>query len=1165
MTSDLGKWVHTGGVAKYFLKGPGFSDKDHLEPAQIYSNERHQAILLVELELWGEDNKKLDEFPTADAVLRSVRLVNFNDDDGVTDFGTGESQGWTVDEELSCYANPLMATLNDPGINFSAKEYKNTVDETSSIAYLYYYISRSSLNADNGSSCEIGVIITPMDATQIPIKNGTTYTNTKKGKLSSIGLNSIPELVFTENDITWNGAHIMHDGERDVFVAGVPEKGNFWREIAYSAALKDNSEYPSDLRYFSRIYRCGLEKDTPYKTPATGETLNYTFGVRRNGLYAFTGYFWPFNVYKEDDISKIEAKPIGIQTNLLDENQTTYQMNSDGLGKTRPTIDYDSSKIFFSILCSFGWTSNDVYDFRPYKISLYDQYGNMGIFNVDPQLIPNKYIPPDTENGFDQLKFLSNVSSYQLPSAPSENTLHVNFQIIAKTTDNGGDLYLEVEEVNGLCDPIVKRAGKDQQPAVSNLNAFRFYRIDTDPSEDSLAENCTLAYNIASYQYPDVTLSERDGKMATVPIHPQVDAGWTPIPIWGNNAFALWRASADAYMAVSISDNSNKLVITTDTDEMSILEWTTAVISNEAYDSASDIGNGYDTSIYSTPNQKSGRRSWAGISAMALSFDGSTTKAAIYANGLNQAKIFVTMTPTDGNGHGLNADNAPTAAYILNSVYIIDYFDKSEVERNSKKKGWSFSSDSNVFGKHTSPLGAISLGSALGSSEDFYYSYDAANNVQLNCSLYVTCDAGVADIQRTLGIKFEITDEKWGDPIVFTCSSGPTGSADVSNFSGCVVVTTKQPIQYTTNSLSITADNQSAAGQTDDWPSNDSGIETASNFWRIWNYKVNINQNLGGQSIYKCVTSNLQKLVTLDDFGNISVDPFEKDFDGLYGFVAYCWPTNMVDVNFKPIDGSDLTNFDVSFADGASQSIVTSIDGDDNSIYLTIYGQFGGILEHRDTQKCIDFTIYDSFGNSGKFHLNTGSIPTTYNKKDFSSAKLIADNPSKFGDSEDFDLEPAYLIHNFDDYININRYLTIGSYNSGVTYDIYAEDNMGINSLYTFDEVGDKVNNSIKEYYMKSVAYDTFYVGHGYTDWLLFAGTMGTARFSFHYLPVWSKRGFLMGAGLSEDFGRAVVCLIGSEQSDQDYGKRKAYLYGVTEDPSFVWQLHYSKKPRSET
>lgn len=1129
VSSDLGDWSSILGASIFTLSLDG-TNFDATR-GNIYGNGRHNAIVQVVVELGDANGSALKiNPPTASAVQRSILLCNYDDKNELTEFGTEDSAGWVAGKTPNCFMNPLQRSNDDP-IVFNPIDYKNIIKD--GIAHIYYFINYSKEDFTGEMSCNLGAKIHIQDTEGVT--RGKSYLITQTSDQGDpVGLIAIPPLIFTPDDFDWKGQHIVHDGENEDFVAGQPLDGNFWREVAYTVNMKENDEYPGKERYYSKIYRCSTLNNGNYRSGGPKPTADYNFGIRRNGLYNFTGYMWPYNVYNEEDVEVINSQPkVAPPAGGANETNAQFCMYADGMKQYAVDVPYAKYQLNFSLYCTFGWTSNDAYNYWPLYVVVYDQYGNVGSLCADPTLLPDHYVEPEAEKGLDQLMYFSVLDEDKQKSAePLEYCHHVNSLIVSCYENNADKYYIIVDENAQECTPLLGNTSDSSAIEANKLNLFRLYR--NHPGRDDIAvlvEN--ISYNIINYAYTSVVISIIGDKVDTVPLYNLDDPGWILIPIWSGNSFAFYHANTQRYLVNTSESTGEALASTTDTEKPALLEWRLVVETAAEFDGEPDKGSGYDASVYDTPNLVSGRNSWVGLTnvVMTLSKIGDNQPGLIYSNGRNQAKITVQFSPIDSQKKPLTMETCPTPEYIKSVITAIDYNSMEPLERDSEKNDWDYSFESNSFSKHTLAGESFEVDwDSVVISET-----DAIGVYSPTIDFYVTCNTNVSALTKFVGLKIAIFDEKWGDPIVYTCSSQPMGGTAM-NFRTYVELHTKSFAGYTAEDLKITLADTNSGQLQDDWPLNANGRDPDSNMWRLWHYRLNLKDS----TLRHCAVDTGMYNASFERNGGC----FSKNYDGLYATEAWLWPSNLVAYDFSNIPNNDVHSFKFGNYDAVVDNDVSS---GDLGFYISVYYEFAGALyENTRVQNSIDLILYDDYGNAGKFHVNPGCVPQVYDAENRNNINLLLDGSSASKNINNTQT-PWYNITSMDTYKDLEKVITLNKWlNDQNVWNVRAENPDGDQSLF-------QLQKQDKDFFWN--VHNSLYLTHRPegSSWAMIAGYKAGSEYNFFFKPVWNKRGFLMCTQGDGDSGRAFMYSQDDADSHNDGGTCR-YFPIMNGDISFVWQ-----------
>lgn len=343
----------------------------------IYANGLHQVLVIAILNLTDKDGNLLpdDKCPPVQNIKAGCRPINYVNGDPLGDKG---SVGWSYEDTKNAFSSPIVE-------NFSPSLVDTKPDYISNgCAYLHYYIQTTSAS----SAIQIGFEVEIRDDQGIPQKRIKSSLNGEfKAK---VDIKSIGQITFQPDDFEWFGAQKYHGGdENDTITPGPMSDNNAWREYEYSISLTEK-KFSKESNHIYRACITNLENYT-----------DYSFGTIFSGFYTFKGYFWPFNIFKEQEITKWDAQPI------FPTAKQTFTMDISGAPKRTSDITYISGRFSISLLCAFGAEYWFGYIHNTLSILIYDQYGNRGYINIDPKLLPDKYIPSSKDNGLQSLSYFS--------------------------------------------------------------------------------------------------------------------------------------------------------------------------------------------------------------------------------------------------------------------------------------------------------------------------------------------------------------------------------------------------------------------------------------------------------------------------------------------------------------------------------------------------------------------------------------------------------------------------------------------------------------------------------------------------------------------------------------------------------------------------------------
>lgn len=343
----------------------------------IYANGLHQVLLIAIINLTDSDGNPLpdDKCPPVQNIKAGCRPINYVDGDPLGDKG---SSGWSYQDTKNAFLSPIVEVFS-PSLVDTKPDYI-----LNGCAYLHYYIQTTAASSD----VQIGFEVEIRDNEGFPKKRIKSSLNGEfKAKVE---IKTIGQITFQPDDFEWFGAQKYHGGdENDNITPGPMADNNAWREYEYSISLNKERFSKSS----NHIYRACITNSENY--------TDYSFGTIFNDFYTFKGYFWPFNIFKEQEITKWDAQPI------IPAAKQTFTMDISGAPKRTSDITYTSGRFSISLLCAFGAEYWFGYIHNTLSILIYDQYGNTGYLTIDPKLLPDKYIPSSKDKGLQSLSYFS--------------------------------------------------------------------------------------------------------------------------------------------------------------------------------------------------------------------------------------------------------------------------------------------------------------------------------------------------------------------------------------------------------------------------------------------------------------------------------------------------------------------------------------------------------------------------------------------------------------------------------------------------------------------------------------------------------------------------------------------------------------------------------------
>ncbi|RAK31193.1 hypothetical protein C7374_103334 [Falsochrobactrum ovis] len=989
---------------------------------------------------------------------------------------------------------------------------------------IHFFVSYDESKGSGPGSFEMGIEVYPKAANDMHQGNKFRLSKTSgDDPYIIIGLKSLSMGI---DDFEWEGTRINRDGQSDDYVP--PSSGeldvNYFREISYTVALRDENTYsPPTDRYGSRIFRCGIDDGHSYSPVPVKGSKDYSFGLRKNGFYSFRGFFWPYNVYRESEVTNVIANPLVKPPANPDVTNSSFRMYGNAVKSLGPTLTYDPHKLNLSLFATFGFTSDNYEPSCALDINTYDQYGHKADLVVDPDMLPREYIEPESENGLCSYKYFS--TNHQNRDDPDKDDQSNVFGIfVAKLPESGTYRYIATDETQERCTLILKDTPDDKLPAFDETNLFRPYR--STKTNNALAAE--INYGLVSYKYALVEWAVFGPHVVTVPTI-QGTSGWRLAPVWINTSFIIYYGSNTKIVTSEYVGGSNVLGVVANPTGSAALEWEFVVCADNVHTGAPDKGQGPNEKAYNTPNFDTGRNYWVTINSLKMSFNGGITAGYIYPNGLNQAEINIEFTPADANGNALAPSQFPTIPYVQSCIAATDYHTGTKFRREMDAPGWDYTFENNPFQKQTATQESIAT-----DYDDIEVSINEDSQI-INVKMYVTADQVSANV-KDIGLWIGIFDEAWGDPVVYTCKSGNSGG-DTSNFDTFVSINLKNAINYTDKDLMITAVNASMPNIDDNWPVSSSGAEVDDNMWRLWNYSIGLKRSI--PAFYFAVDT----------------DRYSKDTRcfalwscGVYTAHAYIWPTGLVDMETgEPISESSNKTFSVDSA--YSVKVENSPETEPGKLFMSLYWEFGSGNYSYTKRNYFTIVVYDIYGNSATFNPDPTLVQGVYQESQFTDAHPLNLGPAtaknySYQNSPDFT-----LVSNYSKAYQ-NRYITCQDHNDKkMTYNVVLQHKTSESAFHLT--------------YIPSKAYQFSMVDEGLGDYVLgaryasekfkmFAGMAQSSRFDFYLRPLWNRMAFVITTSVPDQYTDSMAF---TYMEDENPIVAELKVFEKSDD--FVWSLEF--------
>lgn len=353
---------------------------------------------------------------------------------------------------------------------------------------------------------------------------------------------------------------------------------------------------------------------------------------------------------------------------------------------------------------------------------------------------------------------------------------------------------------------------------------------------------------------------------------------------------------------------------------------------------------------------------WQDVAQLTASFN-SNPSATIYANGLHQAVYRLSFVLASASGTRLNTHNQPTLQDVISQVKLIDFYSKNELGTGSLS-AVHYSRTPNIYQKNLEF-------SNIPSETIVDDNSDHINNGVVFLTYYITCDPEkILDILQT------------GVAITPGNSSKTIYNASGEKFNIPVTLKLMQAVNYNSNLISLQGKHSIHPGESenDQELANPGGIEPAGNFWRQWDYTLKLQDNIDNLRLFQCI---------LDTNSTLPSDyVFASRSNVIYNNQAYFWPNNVHDANGNSLPSQNT--YTVKSPGTPEQKI--NIPADENTmLYFTIYSTFGHINSGGYKYHPVNFSLYDQYGNSGKFSISPIDIPLIYNYETIANLNFIKD------------------------------------------------------------------------------------------------------------------------------------------------------------------------------
>lgn len=433
---------------------------------------------------------------------------------------------------------------------------------------------------------------------------------------------------------------------------------------------------------------------------------------------------------------------------------------------------------------------------------------------------------------------------------------------------------------------------------------------------------------------------------------------------------------------------------------------------------------------------------WASVTNVKLLFSNSTNNANIFNNGINQARLCISMDLIDEKAETLCKNNIPNDIIrnIENYVKVIDYVTGNEVS-TSENTSWSYSLISNVYEKEFNQNNQIYEYDNIIIDDDQTYINNINSNGRLQIYYYLTYNNKSLTNSLRLGLKIfpsgkMIAKSSTGnvgklasyDPIYLDSSSSDAHNSMNSTINA---IRTKQ---YDADAFDMKLVNLATTGI-------DEHAEDFSkdNCYRYAHYKISLNKQNYNYTTY------IQKYTIIFD-PTTNKESYLTDYSfaecnsGLYNCKTYLWPNTLYDESGNKIVDNTSSQYQLSMNAGLYPNRSVNIKTEDDSLYVTVFWEFGTFNHGYKKDMCLNIVATDCYGNTGEFYISTNN---TYNVYDSDKAANMSTNSFLSNISKVSTLNPASNIITF----------TLDTYNQDSDIDnnrrsLNTDNTNGLNKIY---------------------------------------------------------------------------------------------------------------------
>jgi hypothetical protein len=337
----------------------------------------------------------------------------------------------------------------------------------------------------------------------------------------------------------------------------------------------------------------------------------------------------------------------------------------------------------------------------------------------------------------------------------------------------------------------------------------------------------------------------------------------------------------------------------------------------------------------------------------------------IYANGLSQAKVILTIDLASFNNVDLKDSNSPSIDSVIAKTTIVNFSTKNEIT-----SPWAYSTTDNGY------LPTPDTGFTPRASRRRQKDANGVTDGVATIAYFITNDSHSGGTIITVGAKIQPTGQiiyatgdkaADGTPIGGLKAADPVYFATGSTFNHSPpAVSLRQDVPYVDGSLKITGMVVNHADTSDTQP-----VMKEGNFWRQWDHTIMVDQSRpqrAGCIIKNCLLDSGTPLPADYAFGEMS--------NVLYDYKAYFWPNNVSDSKGNPLPRQ--SSYQIQSAGAGPYTI--GVQAGPGTLKATLFCAFGNVSVGSFNFVPIGMTVIDQFGNSGRFVLNIdpSQFPQTY-------------------------------------------------------------------------------------------------------------------------------------------------------------------------------------------